>query len=126
MQYPRLLFAACFIAPLLLRAQTPPTQAPKVEVIEEVVAKVNGDIITNRDLVADLPPIEEEIRKRGMTGPAADEVRRGILRSRIDESRNNSSFDEFPASPYNEVIGAESDLPAIVTEANQPVSAREQ
>jgi len=86
MQYPRLLFAACFIAPLLLRAQTPPTQAPKVEVIEEVVAKVNGDIITNRDLVADLPPLEEEIRKRGMTGPAADEIRKGILRSRIDES----------------------------------------
>jgi len=86
MQYPRLLFAACFIAPLLLRAQTPTTQAPKIEVIEEVVAKVNGDIITNRDLVADLPPIEEEIRKRGMTGPEADEVRKGILRSRIDES----------------------------------------
>ena len=86
MQYPRLLFAACFIAPLLLRAQTPTTQAPKIEVIEEVVAKVNGDIITNRDLVADLPPLEEEIRKRGMTGPEADEIRKGVLRSRIDES----------------------------------------
>ena len=95
MQYRSLLFLACCVAPLLRAqapaAQTPPSsqspsaQAPQIEVIEEVVAKINGDIITNRDLATDLPPIEEEIRRRGITGPDADEVRAGILRSRIDE-----------------------------------------
>lgn len=72
--------AAAFLAAPLLFAQ-----APKVEVVEEIIAKVNGDIITNRDLAADAPAIEEEIRRRGLTGAEADEVRSAILRSRIDE-----------------------------------------
>jgi parvulin-like peptidyl-prolyl isomerase len=54
-------------------------------VVEELVAKINGDIITNRDLAADVPAIEEEIRRRGISGAEADEVRGAILRSRIDE-----------------------------------------
>lgn len=85
MQY-RFLLVWSLAAPLLLAQAPAQTAAPKIEVMEEVVAKVNGDIITNRDLATDLAPIEAEIAKRGMSGPEADEIRAGILRSRIDES----------------------------------------
>ena len=94
MQYRNLLRAGAFalFGASWATAQAPAPQAapappgvPQVEIMEQVVAKVNGDIITNRDLKADEPAIEEEIRRRNLAGPEADEVRKAILRSRIDE-----------------------------------------
>lgn len=86
MQYRGLFLAACLVSPLLLSGQTPQASpTPQIEVVEELVAKINGDIITNRDLAADAPAIEEEIRRRGISGAEADVVRGAILRSRIDE-----------------------------------------
>jgi parvulin-like peptidyl-prolyl isomerase len=62
--------------------------AARVDVVDEIVCKVNGDIITRNDLEHDRKQLEEEIRRQGLTGPRAQEVLNtqlaDLLRSRID------------------------------------------
>lgn len=63
--------------------------AADVQVIEEIVCKVNGDIITRTDLERDRRDAENEFRHEGMTGrnlqDAISQAMRNELRSRIDQ-----------------------------------------
>ncbi|MBX5495965.1 MAG: peptidylprolyl isomerase [Bryobacteraceae bacterium] len=63
--------------------------AAEVMVVERIVAKVNGDIITSGELERERKQIEAQLRQRGLSGPelegALKERSQHILRDRIDE-----------------------------------------
>jgi parvulin-like peptidyl-prolyl isomerase len=63
--------------------------AADVVLMEEIVAKVNGDIITNTELRDDRKAAEEELTKQGITGAQYEQTLAQIvadgLRNRIDE-----------------------------------------
>ena len=95
---PRLWFAgslagvlsACFVsavfAPALFAADRP---EPEVHVIEEIVAKVNGDIITRGELTKEREEIQADLAQQGLTGPAlqtaVDKRAADALRDQIDQ-----------------------------------------
>lgn len=60
-----------------------------VATIEEIIAKVNGDIVTRTEVSRTRRQMEDELRRQGVTGPklaAAMQDREGsILRDRIDQ-----------------------------------------
>lgn len=62
--------------------------AADVAVVEEIVCKVNGDIITRSELDKDRKDAEAEFRSQGLTGralqEAVDGASRNVLRGRID------------------------------------------
>ena len=62
--------------------------AARVDVVDEIVCKVNGDIITRNDLDHDRKQMEEEIRRQNITGPRAQEILKAkipeLLADRID------------------------------------------
>ena len=72
----------CLAAPFFLRAA-------EVILMEEIVAKVNGDIITSSELNDDKKAVEEELSKQGLTGAELERTREAmlsdLLRNRIDE-----------------------------------------
>ncbi|MEJ7608623.1 MAG: peptidylprolyl isomerase [Bryobacteraceae bacterium] len=61
----------------------------EIGVVEEIVAKVNGDIITRSEIERNRRMIEAELKQRGVTGPALDtgivEREKDVLRERIDQ-----------------------------------------
>jgi parvulin-like peptidyl-prolyl isomerase len=63
--------------------------AADVSVIDEIVAKVNGDIITRSEVERERRTIEAELKKQGMTGQrlqdAVRETAKNTLRERIDQ-----------------------------------------
>jgi len=63
--------------------------AADVSVIDEIVAKVNGDIITRSEVERERRTIEAELKKQGMTGQrlqdAVRETSKNTLRERIDQ-----------------------------------------
>lgn len=63
--------------------------AADVAVVEEIVCKVNGDIITRTELEKNRKDAENEFRQQGLTGRALQEAvaesTRDLLRKRIDE-----------------------------------------
>ncbi len=66
-----------------------PTFAADVRVIEQIVAKVNNEIITAGDLKRGREQLEAELRRRGLSGAKLEaelkEREKDILRDRIDE-----------------------------------------
>ena len=48
--------------------------AAEVKVMEEIVCKVNGDIITRTELVRDRAQLVEGIRRQGLSGPRLNEA----------------------------------------------------
>ncbi len=60
-----------------------------IATIEEIIAKVNGDIVTRTELSRTRKQAEDELRRQGITGPkltAAMQEREGtVLRDRIDQ-----------------------------------------
>jgi peptidyl-prolyl cis-trans isomerase SurA len=62
--------------------------AARVDTIDEIVCKVNGDIITRNDLEHDRKLLEEEIKRQNITGQRAQEIVTAkladLLRDRID------------------------------------------
>ena len=60
-----------------------------VKVVEEIAAKVNGDIITRGELAKKRLEIEAEAKRQGLTGPrlqeAVDEYAANALRDQIDQ-----------------------------------------
>ena len=64
-------------------------QAADVRVIEQIVAKVNGEIITESELERTRTLVEAELRQRGLAGQQLeDELKareKNLLRDRIDE-----------------------------------------
>ena len=73
---------------LAILAVTAVAQTPVVKTIEEVAAKVNGDIVTRGELNEKHKEFEEEAKQRGMKGPAlADALKEAddnALREEID------------------------------------------
>jgi len=63
--------------------------AADVHVVEEIIAKVNGDIITRSDLERDRRDAEEEMRREGLSGRGLQETldfaMKNALRQRIDQ-----------------------------------------
>ena len=64
-------------------------RAADIGVVEEIVCKVNGDIITRSELEKDRRDAEAELRRQGLVGPrlqeAAERQARDALRGRIDQ-----------------------------------------
>ncbi|MCW5980031.1 MAG: peptidylprolyl isomerase [Bryobacteraceae bacterium] len=62
--------------------------ADKTEVVEEIIAKVNGDIITRTDLIRSRESLQEELKRRKIEGKEAEEALKqreeNFLRDRID------------------------------------------
>jgi peptidyl-prolyl cis-trans isomerase SurA len=73
---------------LLILSVVPALYATDPALVEEIIAKVNGDIITRSELDRDRKTLEAELRARGATGPQldqqVDERGKDILRERID------------------------------------------
>jgi parvulin-like peptidyl-prolyl isomerase len=70
-------------------AQTTTAPSSSVKVVEEIVAKVNGEIITHGDLEEEYRRIESVATQAGLKGPEREEKVSGakadVLRSKIDE-----------------------------------------
>jgi len=81
-----LIFVSTFVAPALIAADRP---GPDIHVVEEIVAKVNGDIITRGELTKERETIQAELSQQGLIGPAlqaAVEKRAAdALRDQIDQ-----------------------------------------
>src|ERR1035438_9228520 len=62
--------------------------ADNVKVVEEIAAKVNGDVITRGELARKRAEIEAEAKRQGLSGPrlqqAVDEYAANALRDEID------------------------------------------
>ncbi len=80
-------FATTLIAAAALIAADRP--APEVHLVEEIVAKVNGDIITRGELTKERALIQAELSQQGLTGPAletgVDKRAADALRDQIDQ-----------------------------------------
>jgi parvulin-like peptidyl-prolyl isomerase len=65
-----------------------PVLAADVRVVEEIIAKVNGEIVTRGDLDRTRRQTEAELTQRGIKGPALEQAmrerERDVLRDRID------------------------------------------
>ena len=63
--------------------------AADLALVEEIVAKCNGDIITRGDLDRSRKQLIEALRHEGLTGPAMEqtlqEQQKNLLRDRIDQ-----------------------------------------
>ncbi len=79
--------AATLIAAVALVAADRPL--PEVHVVEEIVAKVNGDIITRGELARHREQIQAELSQQGVTGPAlqdaVDKRAADALRDQVDQ-----------------------------------------
>ncbi len=82
MRYLYVGFVLSLAAPFFLHAAD-------VILMEEIVAKVNGDIITSTELRDDRKAVEEELSKQGLTGAQYEQTLNqmvsDLLRNRIDE-----------------------------------------
>lgn len=62
---------------------------PNVRVVEEIIAKVNGDIITRTELERSRRALDPEFRQQGLNGPALEqavrEQEKNLLRDQIDQ-----------------------------------------
>jgi len=90
----------CALAPAGLFAQTPPAQMPAAQataaqavgpqaiVMDEIICKVNGEIVTRTELEKDHRDLEAAVREQGLRGVQAEEAVRtnmaNLLRERID------------------------------------------
>lgn len=74
---------------LLMAAAVPLASAADVRIVEEIVAKVNGDIVTRGELVHNRQMLEQQLRSEGVTGARLqDEVKQrenDTLRDQIDQ-----------------------------------------
>src|SRR5690348_11207600 len=73
----------------LIAATVPLASAADVRIVEEIVAKVNGDIITRSEVEHTRGLITEELRRQGLSGPqlaeAVREQEKNALRDQIDQ-----------------------------------------
>jgi parvulin-like peptidyl-prolyl isomerase len=72
-----------------MAAALPMAVAADVKVVEEIAAKINGDIITRGELEHKRQEIEQELRRQGLTGAklaeAIKQAERDALRDQIDQ-----------------------------------------
>src|SRR5258708_15836840 len=78
-----------------------------VRVVEEIVCKVNSDIITRSELEKDRKQAESELRAQGLTGPrlteAVNNATRHLLRERIDRLLLGQKGKELDIKVHNQV-----------------------
>lgn len=74
---------------VLIAATLPVAGAADVRIVEEIVAKINGDIITRGEIEHQRQLLEEEARRQGITGArlaeAVQQEQRDALRNQIDQ-----------------------------------------
>jgi parvulin-like peptidyl-prolyl isomerase len=74
---------------VLIAATLPVAGAADVRIVEEIVAKINGDIITRGEIAHQRQLLEEEARRQGITGARLEEAvkqeQRDALRNQIDQ-----------------------------------------
>src|ERR1700674_3947851 len=74
---------------VLIAATLPVAGAADVRIVEEIVAKINGDIITRGEIEHQRQLLEEEARRQGVTGArlaeAVKQEQRDALRNQIDQ-----------------------------------------
>ena len=74
---------------VLIAAAVPLAYAADVRIVEEIVAKVNGDIITRGEIEHTRQALEQEFRQQGLTGAqlaeAVREQEKNALRDQIDQ-----------------------------------------
>jgi parvulin-like peptidyl-prolyl isomerase len=72
-----------------MAATLPVLSAADVHIVEEIVAKVNGDIITRGEIEQTRQRIAEQARQQGLAGPrlndAVDQAAKDALRDQIDQ-----------------------------------------
>jgi parvulin-like peptidyl-prolyl isomerase len=77
-----------FLVPLLIAASGSLFAATDAKVVEEIVAKCNGDIVTRSDLDKARGELTEALRREGLSGTALDEKvaeeSKHLLQDRID------------------------------------------
>jgi len=67
-------FVVPSLAMLAISASAQTTPAPVVRTVEEIVAKVNGEIITRGELDEKHKELEAAAAQAGLKGPKADEA----------------------------------------------------
>ena len=76
------------LAVVAMAASAQTTPAPNVKIVEEIVAKVNGEIITRGDLEEADKEIEAAGAQSGLKGPAREEkvkaMEANVLKEKID------------------------------------------
>jgi parvulin-like peptidyl-prolyl isomerase len=74
---------------IVIAATLPIAGAADVRIVEEIVAKVNGDIITRGEIEQTRQRLGEQARQQGLTGPrlaeAVDQGAKDALRDQIDQ-----------------------------------------
>jgi peptidyl-prolyl cis-trans isomerase SurA len=74
---------------VLIAATLPVAGAADIRVVEEIVAKINGDIITRGEIEHQRVLLEEEARRQGISGPrlaeALKQQQQDALRDQIDQ-----------------------------------------
>ena len=74
---------------IVLAATLPVLSAADVHIVEEIVAKVNGDIVTRGEIDQQRKRVAEAARQQGLTGPrltdAVDQGAKDALRDQIDQ-----------------------------------------
>src|SRR3989442_11535334 len=74
---------------VLWAAALPLAFAADIKVVEEIAAKVNGDIITRGELEQTRKELEQQFRAEGLNGPrlaeAVKQAEANALRNQIDE-----------------------------------------
>lgn len=77
------------LVPLVLFFASAPVFAADLAVVEEIVAKCNGDIITRGDLDRSRKQLIESLRHEGLSGPPFEQTlqaqEKNLLRDRIDQ-----------------------------------------
>src|SRR5690242_14156948 len=72
-----------------IAAALPLAHAADVHIVEEIVAKVNGDIITRSEIERTRQGLEQEFRQQGLTGDKLAEAvlaqQKNALRDQIDQ-----------------------------------------
>ena len=82
---------AVFLAALVCGISCFAADVPKsdVKIIDQVIAKVNGDIVSQDELQTALREAQQEVKAQGVTGPQADQFiedkEKNALRDRIDQ-----------------------------------------
>jgi len=88
--------------------------AAEITVIEEIVAKVNGEIITRGDLERSRKQMESTLRDQGASGPRLQEAvaqgSKDILRERIDQLLLQSKAKELNLNVDSEVAKQLADI----------------
>ncbi len=100
-----LLFAIFLCAPSL-KAQTSPSTGQDDTVVEEIVARINNNIITRADLRRSQEQLAADARQPDSAGPLADpkEKEADLLRDLIDQQLLLQKGDELGISADTEVI----------------------